>query len=383
MIERGIESLDPSLTARSPLGSKADIGRKKPHFQRLSTGSAAVRSANVDASVSTWKLLRFIDEAHKYDLCVADALRAHDIKFETLKRRHLPLSRICAAMNALATIAGPGIGVSLGHRWHLREFRIVGYALLSSRTYGEFSDYWMGHFDYLGIPLEFRSRVDPDGWALEMSARGCLTDEALVLCVAEACASVRPIYTQLTGEKMSDTRVELAIADESLAEQLSDALGVEVAAGCSRTALVSGSAIRATPVSPDQAVLMEMCEKQCGGIAPELEEDELLKKVRRELLLSCGRPPKLGDTAKRLGMSKRSFNRALQQRGRTYTELVHLYRRDLSFELLRTGELCAKKIAFALSFDGVESFRRAFRNWTGTTVNEWCMSELRILPPRQ
>jgi len=48
-----------------------------------------------------------------------------------------------------------------------------------------------------------------------------------------------------------------------------------------------------------------------------------------------------------------------------------------AFALLREGRSNAKSIAHLLGFRDVGSFRRAFHEWTGMPVGEWCRRSIR------
>ncbi|AMK19983.1 MULTISPECIES: AraC family transcriptional regulator [Sphingobium] len=344
---------------------------------------SAIQGPNADPFIPTWKFRQFLEEARAAGLDPHAIMARHGLSAALTQENQLPLSTLGLALSALADEGGLKLGVSLGRKWHLRNFRIFGYALLSSRTFGDFTDHWLGHFDYLGIPLDFESRVDERGWALEMTPRGNIPRSAMLLSILEAATSVFPIYNQLTGHDLQDSYLEICDDDAALAQQLAKATTLPVMIDAGRYALVCPFASRSQIVRPDRLVLTQLIDQQCADIAVEMKGDALLCRLRHALLLSCGRPPKLERMACDLDMSKRTLNRALAQRGWTYTKAVHVYRRDYAFALLRSGEMVAKRIAYTLNFDGVESFRRAFRIWTGATVNEWCFRNLGRSAPRR
>jgi AraC-like DNA-binding protein len=76
---------------------------------------------------------------------------------------------------------------------------------------------------------------------------------------------------------------------------------------------------------------------------------------------------KLARAAKALGMSPRTLQRQLKQRGLSFAELVEDTRRALALEYLEHRENTLTEIAFLLGYSEVSAFNRAFKRWTGKT----------------
>lgn len=75
--------------------------------------------------------------------------------------------------------------------------------------------------------------------------------------------------------------------------------------------------------------------------------------------------------ARAMGMSGRSLQRRLQEHGVTYNGLLSRTRRTLAEGMLSNGRTAVYEVAFALGYDDVSSFHRAFRAWTGLTPKAW------------
>ncbi|MET0339670.1 MAG: AraC family transcriptional regulator ligand-binding domain-containing protein [Polyangiales bacterium] len=71
------------------------------------------------------------------------------------------------------------------------------------------------------------------------------------------------------------------------------------------------------------------------------------------------------DLARALALSTRTMQRKLKELGVSYQELLSQVRRRMAEGLLREGTHPIFEIAFALGYDDVSSFSRAFRSWTG------------------
>lgn len=72
--------------------------------------------------------------------------------------------------------------------------------------------------------------------------------------------------------------------------------------------------------------------------------------------------------ASRLGMSKRTLQRRLEEEGENFRALVSETRRRLACHYLEHTTLSGGEIAFLLGFEDPNSFYRAFQDWTGRTL---------------
>jgi AraC-like DNA-binding protein len=122
------------------------------------------------------------------------------------------------------------------------------------------------------------------------------------------------------------------------------------------------------PLLTASASLAEVLESRMRAISPSLEDvDPLLVRARRVTveLLDSGET-RLPVTAARLGMSTRTLQRELRQRGTSHKEILDDVRREAAQRLLERGGTIAE-VAARLGFSEPSAFFRAFRRWTGTT----------------
>lgn len=76
-------------------------------------------------------------------------------------------------------------------------------------------------------------------------------------------------------------------------------------------------------------------------------------------------------TARRLGTSVRTLQRALRDSGYTFNDLVDESRRELARRYLGDPTLSIQEIAHLLAFGDLRGFYRAFRRWEGSTPLEF------------
>jgi AraC-like DNA-binding protein len=74
--------------------------------------------------------------------------------------------------------------------------------------------------------------------------------------------------------------------------------------------------------------------------------------------------------ARRAGMSVRTMQRRLRQEGTSFDEIVEKTSGQLSYQMLATGRKSVADVAYALQYDDVSAFIRAFKRWTGLTPGD-------------
>jgi len=105
----------------------------------------------------------------------------------------------------------------------------------------------------------------------------------------------------------------------------------------------------------------------------QLEDDSSLDRrvqIRISQSLSEG-VPAISEVAKHFGMSGRTLQRRLSDRGYSYQALVDESRRRLAERLLQQTEYALAEIAFMTGFSEQSSFTRAFNRWAGQTPRSY------------
>lgn len=101
-------------------------------------------------------------------------------------------------------------------------------------------------------------------------------------------------------------------------------------------------------------------------------DDSYAARVRSALmeLLPSGECT-IDNVAKKLGYSKRSLQRKLQEEDTNFQKQLNHTRELLAKTYLTNTDMTAEDIAFLLGYQEIGSFLRAFTVWTGQTVNEY------------
>ena len=77
--------------------------------------------------------------------------------------------------------------------------------------------------------------------------------------------------------------------------------------------------------------------------------------------------PKMGDIARRLGLSARSFHRRLAEHGLSFQTLTEDTRREIATAMLQEERYALSEIAFLTGYSEQSAFNRAFKRWMGVT----------------
>ena len=116
--------------------------------------------------------------------------------------------------------------------------------------------------------------------------------------------------------------------------------------------------------------LCEMLDNYAQHLIKQLppEKDVILElsRIMRKRL----RETNLNHSARMLGMSRRSLQRKLKNRGVSYRQLQSKIRRELATSLLNQN-VSIEETAFLVGYSEKSSFYRAFRQWTGKTPQDF------------
>ena len=101
-------------------------------------------------------------------------------------------------------------------------------------------------------------------------------------------------------------------------------------------------------------------------------DDSYSARVRSALTeLLPGGECTVNDVAKKLGYSRRSLQRKLQEEDTNFQKQLNHTRELLAKTYLESTDMTAEDIAFLLGYQETGSFTRAFSVWTGQTISEY------------
>jgi AraC-like DNA-binding protein len=125
------------------------------------------------------------------------------------------------------------------------------------------------------------------------------------------------------------------------------------------------------PIRRDEAALQRMLQRALLLTVRPYRRDRLLvEKVRQVLVDHLEQARTADEVAAHLGLSTRTLHRQLKEEGASLQQLKDSVRRERALSLLLKTRKPIKQIAAEVGFGNDKSFMRAFRLWTGKTVDE-------------
>jgi AraC-like DNA-binding protein len=110
----------------------------------------------------------------------------------------------------------------------------------------------------------------------------------------------------------------------------------------------------------------------CRSLSSRLAEESVLVRDARQVIArdpaGCATLPAV---AGQLGVNARALQRRFAEAGLHFSELLADVRHALARDLLRNSELTVRDVAELLGYSEPGNFRRAFRQWTGSTPSAY------------
>ncbi|MCI4643625.1 MAG: AraC family transcriptional regulator [Hyphomonadaceae bacterium] len=143
-----------------------------------------------------------------------------------------------------------------------------------------------------------------------------------------------------------------------------------------RDAILVNEEMLSTPNTLGDETIARFFDRHLEAELAALEEDSGLEqrvRIAVSQTLSEG-VPTVSDIGRQLGMSGRTLQRRLADKGLSFQGLVDMARRDLSERLLRDTGYSLAEIAFLTGFAEQSGFTRAFKRWAGHTPRSYRLS---------
>lgn len=289
-------------------------------------------------------------------------------------------------LDRVAGRAPPGFALQFGMSRRLGELGLLGHVVLSCRTLREVLDVWMSHADAAGelIAIEVEVGQGDEGlWITTLRPDRVLSPAAARFCIEEQTATFFAFCRDVTGASFAEFSAEIAHA-AALGVVVPTELPGRLRFGCAANR-ISGpaSVLERLTVSRDSETFALLSRQLNDGWAEMSVPDA--GPVERALvnffLQGNARLPSQVEAARGLGMSTRNLVLQLAREGTSYSKVLDGHRRRYAMALLDDGGLCTKQIAHAVGFVHENSFRRAFRGWTGVSIGSYGKTKSRLAKP--
>jgi AraC-like DNA-binding protein len=186
---------------------------------------------------------------------------------------------------------------------------------------------------------------------------------------------------ELTRRRLQPNRVRLTHYRREDCSEFNAFLGCDVEFGADVDEVAFPETIKQIPiVSADpylNDLLISHCEEALARRQSNVAPLRLAVENAIAPLLPHGKA-RLGEVARRLGMSQRTLARRLATEGLSFSAILDEMRIDLAKRHVEDSHLSISQIAWLVGFQEVSAFTHAFKRWTGRTPRE--MRTRRSLP---
>lgn len=289
----------------------------------------------------------------------------------------ISLGQYEAVISNIVRLSGdPGIAFTLGRSIKLRDFGLVGYAMISARNLGEATDVWMKYSNSLvGQYTRTSWSAGPEGHELSFFSP---TSNSMLDRFETEDSIVRgiTIVRELTGMEPSFRDISFSYPEPVHRARYEEVMKCPLRFDAPRTLVRFVAPAFDTPIKTTNEELFSICAEHCSKVMNLLPDAGLLLGRLRSLFLSRpGQLPDLDAAAAALGMSASTLRRKLEADGHSYQSIKDDFRFDLAREYLRSGHMSPKQVAYLLGFNSPSNFSRAFKTWSGATVGQFLQQE--------
>lgn len=326
------------------------------------------------------KILTVVQALSERGVAAEQALAGTDLSLEEIRDPNAQTSvqqLLQVGRHAVRLSPLPELGLNVGQRMHVTSYGLYGYAMLCADTmrHGlEMSIRYQG----LATPVmpvllsESGSRA-----VLHLPTQGevgllGLTHEEYGFFIDMQFALSVTLLKDAMGSWCVPAQAFYALPHPPHAEQIARALECPVVFGHTRNELhyprewLDRAPHMANPITAAQ--MSESCERLMQTIA---WQAGLTRRVYQEITRTPGRFPGIEQVASSLCMTSRTLSRKLAAEGTTFSDLLARVRHALALDYLRNTRLSMDDIAAALGFSDANSFRQAFRRWSGKAPTEY------------
>lgn len=284
---------------------------------------------------------------------------------------------LAVGCNAVRLSPRPDLGLIVGQRLHITSYGLYGYAMLCAESMRDGFALAI-RYQALATPVMFVSLSEGDDVALlhlpthvDVGILG-LSPQEYGFFLDMQFALHGTLAKDVMGPWCVPAKVFYELPMPAHAEQIERVLECPVVFGHARNEVhyplewLERAPHMANPITAAQ--MSDSCERLIQQIA---WQAGLTRRVYEEVTRTPGRFPGIEQVASSLCMTSRTLSRKLAAEGTTFSDLLARVRHALALDYLRTTRLSVEDIAAALGFSDANSFRQAFRRWSGKSPTEY------------
>jgi len=296
------------------------------------------------------------------------------LDWATLLTDDRPLGRdtiVRLADGAMAATRKPWLGLDLGFGAAVSAHGALGYAVVTSRDLHE-ALRTVAHYGTVRNDAMSWACVDtPQGMTMRATERTELGRVRAFVIDTVLGAILRMLETAL-GQVPPGLRVDLPLPTPAWRDQYLRFGLAELRFDQPAFAFHVAAADLAWPCLGADAKAHAGACRECEALLAELAATSMAQRVAA-LLAGVGDDgyPRLGDVARRCGVSARTLIRRLHADGATFQALLDADRKQRASWLLLHTAVPVEEIAARLGYLDTSNFSRTARRWFGATPRQW------------
>jgi AraC-like DNA-binding protein len=296
-----------------------------------------------------------------------DAAQLEDPHARISQRQRLAIYR-----NANRLAKRSDIALLAGARQHISDYGIYGYAMVSSRTFGDSLLSSLDHATMTGPSVrQISLRIDRTTAILRSHSFDALGD--LLPFAAEFWrSSMTALFSRVLESPFPSKRMMFPFPAPVHWRKYERMFNCPINFDADRLEWHFDANILDIPCPNANPITAKICQQVCDAMLTERPgESELVRRIRTACLNSPNRFPVAAGIAAELGLSLRTFHRRLTQEGLSYQSIVDGMRLSLATELLENTHMGIDQIAERIGFADATSFRKAFKKWTNRSPSDF------------
>ena len=297
-----------------------------------------------------------------------DAAQLEDAQARISHRQRLAIYR-----NAKRLAKRSDIGLLAGARQRLSDYGIYGYAMVSSRTFGDALLFSLDHVTMAGPAVRQISFRIEGGTTAILRSHGLDALGDLLPFAAEFWrSSVTSLFSRVLESPFPTKRMIFPFSAPVHWRNYERLFNCPIDFDADRMEWHFDAKVLDMPCPNANPITAKICQQVCDVVMTKRPgESELVRRIRAACLNSPSRFPAAAEIASELGLSLRTFHRRLADNGLSYQFIVDEMRRSLATELLENTHMGIDQLAQRVGFADATSFRKAFKKWTNRSPSDF------------
>ncbi len=259
----------------------------------------------------------------------------------------------------------PTIGLRAGRELRFSHLGILGYAIISSSTFGKGIELGMRYLRLAG-PVLRKTFFMKDDFACFQGFDPLSLGPLLPFSTEFWFSSMHALMGEMLGRRLPSREIRLPYPAPSHRQAYEELFQCPVAFDTGVIEWYIDAALLRQPLPNANPLTAKLCARSCESLVVSQEDPHnRVHQIRSMLLETPGRFPTIETIAERCHMSSRTLRRKLKGLGTSYQQILDDTRERLALEYLENTRMTIAEIAERVGFTETANFSQAFKRWTG------------------